>query len=116
MTVFVTRGARGAERYAILRPNKDAYVGDLVDAVIAKLKLDVAADMVILRFPPSGDGVPGEVLDPCDRLAAASVRDESRLVVEVISTRTAGACMRCYYIYPRCFHLVFPLTSWAPRC
>ena len=89
--VFVTRGGG---QPVIIRVASDAYVGDLVKAVIAELKLDVTADMVTLRFAPSGAGEPGAVLDAFARLAAAGVREECRLIVEVTRSSPVGACTK----------------------
>lgn len=86
--VFATLGGG---QPVIIRVASDAYVGDLVDTVIAKLKLDVTADMVTLRFAPSGAGDPGAVLDAFARLAAAGVHEESRVIVELNHAPPAGA-------------------------
>ena len=71
----------------------DAYVGDLVDAAIVKLKLDTTANMVTLRFESSGAGEPGAVLNAFARLAATGVCEESRLIIDVIDASAVGACL-----------------------
>ena len=87
--VFVTRGG-GRPVPVGLHIARDAYVFDLIDAVIVKLKLDVAADMVTLRLA----GEPGAVLHAFSRLAAAGVHEESHLVIEVIGAPPVGACIK----------------------
>ena len=87
--VFVTRGGG---QPVIIRVASDAYVGDLVDAAIVKLKLDITADMVTLRFAPSGAGEPGVALNGFACIAAAGVHAESRLVIELIHDSPVGAC------------------------
>jgi len=89
--VFVTLG--GGQPVIIDIP-RDAFVGHLVKVVIAELKLDVTADMVILRFAPSGAGEPGAVLDAFARLATAGVCEECRLIVEVTRSSPVGACTK----------------------
>ena len=74
----------------IFRIPEDYYVGDLVDAVIEKLRLGVTADKVVLRFPPGGDGKLGIKLDSTASLANAGVRKECCLVVEVKSAPVNG--------------------------
>lgn len=81
ISVFVTLGVG---RPVIIDISRDAYVAHLVDAVITKLKLDVTADMVLLRFAPNGAGEPAPVLDAFARLSDAGVLEASRLVIEVI--------------------------------
>ena len=88
--VFVTRGGG---RPVGLHIARDAFVFDLIDAVIVKLKLDVAADMVTLRLA----GEPGAVLHAFSRLAAAGVHEESHLVIEVIDAPPVGACKKGNY-------------------
>jgi hypothetical protein len=87
--VFVTLGGG---QPVIVHIAHGAFVGDLVDAAIVKLKLVITADMVTLRFAPSEAGEPGAVLDAFARLAAAGVREESRLVIKVIDAPPVGAC------------------------
>lgn len=89
IVVFVTRSGG---RSIGLRIPQDHYVFDLVDAVIAKLQLGCAADVVLLRHPPGGDGELGAILDPTDSLNTAGVHNESRLVVEVMPTSAVGEC------------------------
>ena len=81
----------------IIRIASDAYVGDLIDAAIAKLKLEVTANLIRLRFAPSAAGEPGAVLDGFARLAAAGVREESRLFIEVIPAPPLGASNGNYH-------------------
>lgn len=89
--VFVTLGDG---QPVLIDIPRDAFVCHLVDAAIAKLKMDVTADMVLLRFSPCGSGEPGAVLDAFARLAAAGVCEESRLVIEVTrASRAVGACI-----------------------
>ena len=87
--VFVTRGGG---QPVIIRVASDAYVGDLVDAAIVKLKWDITADMVTLRFAPSGAGEPGVALNPRNTLSEAGVDEKSDLFVEVIHASPVGAC------------------------
>jgi hypothetical protein len=88
--VFVTLG--GGQPVIIGIP-RDAFVGHLVDAIIAKLKLEVTADMVLLRFAPSASGEPGLALNPRNKLYEAGVGERSDLVIEVIDTSPVGGCI-----------------------
>ena len=85
--VFVTRGGG---QPAIIDIPRDAFVGHLVKAVIAELKLDLTADMVLLRFAPRGAGEPGLALDPRKTLSEAEVGARSDLIVEVTHASSAG--------------------------
>ena len=87
--VFVTRGG-GRPVPVGLHIARDAYVFDLIDAVIVKLKLDVTADMVTLHLA----GEPGAVLHAFSRLEAAGVHEESHLVIEVIDPPPVGAYIK----------------------
>ena len=80
--VFVTRG--GGQPVIIDIP-RDAFVGHLVDAAIAKLKMDVTADLVLLRA-----GESGLALDPRKTLSEAGVGARSDLIVEVTHASSAG--------------------------
>jgi hypothetical protein len=92
--VFVTLG--GGKPVG-LHIATNAFVFDLVDAAIVKLKLDITADMVTLRFAPSGAGEPGVALNPRNTLSEAGVGERSELVIEVIHA-TGGACMKWNYL------------------
>ncbi len=89
--VFVTLGGG---QPVIIHVAQGAFVGDLVKAVIAELKLDVTADMVLLRFAPSDAGEPGVALSPCKTLSEAGVGERSYLVIEVIDASPVGACIK----------------------
>jgi hypothetical protein len=89
--VFVTLGGG---QPVIIHIANGAFVGHLVDAVIAKLKLDVTANMVLLRFAPSAAGEPGLPLNPRNKLFEAGVSEMSDLVIEVIDASAVGACIR----------------------
>ena len=89
--VFVTRGGGQPVGLHIAR---DAFVFDLFDAVIVKLKLDVTADMVTLRFAPNGAGEPGVALNPRTTLSEAGVDEKSDLFIEVIDASPVGACKK----------------------
>ena len=83
--VFVSLGGRQSVGLLIER---GAYVFQLIDA--AKLKMDdVTADMVTLRFAPSGAGEP---LNPRNSLSEAGERSD--LIVEVIHASPVGACIK----------------------
>jgi hypothetical protein len=64
----------------------DAFVTDLKDAVIAKLKLEAAPHQITLALEGAA-----EPLDARKRLAASGVTDGASLVVEV--NNVAGACV-----------------------
>jgi hypothetical protein len=89
--VFITLG--GGQSVGLLI-ERDAYVFQLIDAAIAKLKLDVTADMVLLRSVPTSDaGEPGVALNPRKTLSEAGVGERSDLVIEVIDASPIGACI-----------------------
>jgi hypothetical protein len=92
--VFVTLGDG---QPVIIDIPRDAFVGHLVDAVIAKLKLEVTADKVLLRFAPSGSGEPGAALDPRRTLIEARVVERSDLVIEVTRASPVGAYTKAKY-------------------
>ena len=86
--VFVTLGD---DEPVIIHIASDAFVGDLVDAAIAKLKLDVAPGKVRFRLAPSGAGELGMALDPRNTLSEAGVGERGDLVIEVIAPPPGGA-------------------------
>ena len=89
--VFVTLGGG---QPVIVDIRRDAFVGHLVKAVIAELRLDVTADMVLLRLAPSGAGGYGVALNPRKTLSEAGVDERSDLLVELNYASRVGACRR----------------------
>lgn len=94
MSVFVTR--QGADRPVVIDIRRNAYVGHLIDAAIAKLGLHVVPDMAVLRLATSEAGELGAALDPCKSLITAWVHEESKLVIEVLAAAPAGAYKKEY--------------------
>jgi hypothetical protein len=81
--VFVKLHGTG---YAAVDIAGDAFVADLQDAIVAKLKLEAAPHQLTTTLEGAA-----EPLDARNRLAASGVTDGASLVVEV-NTAT-GACV-----------------------
>ena len=89
--VFVTLGGG---QPVIIDIRRDAFVGHLVDAAIAKLKMDATADMVLLRLAPGGAGDDGVALNPRKTLSDAGVGERSELFVELNYASRVGALQK----------------------
>ncbi len=81
ITVFVTSMSGGGQPIG-LKFDSGAFIYEVIDATIAKLKLEVTPDKFRLRISSSGAG--GVGLDPRTSLCAADVADKTELVFEVI--------------------------------
>jgi hypothetical protein len=103
IVVFVTSGD---DAPVGLRIATDAYVFELIDAVIKKLIIDAAPGKVHLRPATDGAGKSAAVksLNPCVRLPTAGVHDECHLVVEVLASPSRT-----------CQSTPFPIPVWRTQ-
>ena len=110
MPLLNSYGNKLWERY---RHPTNAYVFDLIDAVIEKLKMGVTARNVVLRFASSGAGGYGAALDPMNTLSEAEVGEKSKLIIEVIDDGAFMKGRHCHCILVGSPCLILRGSRWV---